>query len=418
MSSLDPTQPIESIFLKDLAETYGTPLFVYDTGKIKQQYQRLTAAFPYPTLKVKYACKALSNLRILGYLKDLGAGLDAVSLEEVHLGLKAGFKPEDIIYTPNCVSFEEMKQAVALNVQINIDSISVLEQFGHTFGSTVPVCIRLNPHIMAGGHHKISTGHIDSKFGISIAQFKHAYRIIQHTGLVVNGIHMHTGSDILDAEVFLQGADVLLEYAAQFPNLQFIDFGSGFKVAYQEGDATTDIEELGIALGEKMRDFIAHYGKEVEIWFEPGKFLVSEAGYFLVRANQVKPTMSTVFVGVNSGQNHLIRPMYYDAYHHITNISHPEGKPRIYSVVGYICETDTFAWDRKIAEIREGDVLCFSNAGAYGFSMASNYNSRLRPAEVWIKDGKAACIRRAETLEDLLRTQEGLEVKEAKGTFV
>lgn len=179
--------------------------------------------------------------------------------------------------------------------------------------------------------------------------------------------------------------------------------------SYQEGDPTTDIEELGKVLGEKRQDFISSYGREVEIWFEPGKFLVSEAGYFLVKVNQVKPTMSTVFVGVNSGQNHLIRPMYYDAYHHITNLSNPEGKPRIYSVVGYICETDTFAWDRKIAEVREGDILCFSNAGAYGFSMSSNYNSRLRPAEVWIKDGKARCIRRAETLDDLLRTQTEVE---------
>lgn len=404
-----PLAPIDGIYLEDLANTFGTPVYVYDTQKMKSQYERLVAAFPFPTMRIKYACKALSNIHVLQFFKNLGSGLDAVSIEEVLLGIKAGFNPQDIIFTPNGVSFEEIKAAVSLGVQINIDSISILEQFGHTYGKSVPVCIRINPHILAGGHSKISTGHIDSKFGISIAQFKHAYRIIEHTGLVVNGIHMHTGSDILDSEVFLQGADVLLEYAAQFPSLQFIDFGSGFKVAYQEGDATTDIEELGEALGKKMGNFIAQYGKEVEIWFEPGKFLVSEAGYFLVKVNQVKPTMSTVFVGVNSGQNHLIRPMYYDAYHHITNLSNPEGKPRIYSVVGYICETDTFAWDRKISEVREGDILCFSNAGAYGFSMSSNYNSRLRPAEVWIKDGKASCIRRAETLDDLLRTQTEVE---------
>lgn len=336
-------------------------------------------------------------------LKAQGCGLDAVSIQEVWLGLRAGFLPEEIMYTPNCVSFEEIIQAVDAGVQINIDNISILEQFGHKYGNSVPVCIRLNPHIMAGGNTKISTGHIDSKFGISVYQLRHVIRVVESTNLRINGLHMHTGSDILDADVFVQGADILLDAAMQFKDLEFVDFGSGFKVAYKEGDIVTDIEQLGERLSSRFLEFCSEYGKELALWFEPGKFLVSEAGYFLVKTNVIKQTTATVFVGVDSGQNHLIRPMFYDAYHHITNLSNPEGTPRVYTVVGYICETDTFGWDRKLNEVREGDILCFQNAGAYGFTMASNYNMRFRPAEVLVVDGSAHLIRERENFDDLMR---------------
>jgi diaminopimelate decarboxylase len=338
-------------------------------------------------------------------LKNAGSGLDAVSIQEVWLGLHAGFKPEEILFTPNCVSIEEIKLAVKEGVQINIDNISILEQFGNEFGNTVPVCIRLNPHIMAGGNTKISTGHIDSKFGISIYQLRHVLRVVKSTNVRVNGLHMHTGSDILDSGVFLHGADILFDCAKDFPDLEFIDFGSGFKVAYKEGDITTNVEELGAAIAKNFKQFCAEYGRELELWFEPGKFLVSEAGYFLVKTNVIKQTTATVFVGVDSGQNHLIRPMFYDAYHHIVNISNPNGTPRVYTVVGYICETDTFGWDRKLNEVSEGDILCFKNAGAYGFTMSSNYNARYRPAEVMIYQGKAHLIRERESMDDILKNQ-------------
>jgi len=389
--------------LIDLARQYGTPLYVYDGGQIISQYHKLKDAFPGDHVKIKYALKALNNPNILKLLKKQGAGLDAVSIQEVRLGLSSGFLPSEILFTPNCVSFDEIKEGVEAGVQINIDNISMLEHFGHHFGNSVPCCIRINPHIVAGGNSHIQTGHIDSKFGISIHQLRHVLRVVEKENIKVNGLHMHTGSDILDAGVFVQGAELLLETAMQFRDLEFIDFGSGFKVAYKDDDVTTDIADLGKAITSRFSAFCAEYGRQLELWFEPGKFLVSESGYLLVKVNVVKQTTSTVFAGVGSGQNHLIRPMFYDAYHHIVNISNLGGNPRIYTVVGYICETDTFGWDRKLHEVREGDILAICNAGAYGFSMSNNYNARPRPGEVLIHDGKAHLIRKEENEADLNR---------------
>jgi diaminopimelate decarboxylase len=388
--------------LTDVAQEFGTPVYVYNADKIVSQYKRLKNAFNPIDIKIKYACKALNNSAILKLLKNEGSGLDTVSINEVKLGLRAGFTPDQIIFTPNCVGIDEIKEAVELGVHINIDNISILEQFGAIYGNTVPCCIRLNPHIMAGGNSKISTGHIDSKFGISIYQLRHVVRVVKSNNMHINGLHMHTGSDILDAGVFLQGAEILFDAAKDFPDLAFIDFGSGFKVAYKPNDVTTDIEELGQLLGSRFLEFCKEYGRDLELWFEPGKFLVSEAGYFLVKSNVIKQTTATVFVGVDSGLNHLIRPMLYDSYHEIVNISNPDGKQRIYTVVGNICETDTFGWDRKLSEVHEGDILCFKNAGAYGITMASNYNARLKPAEVLIYQGKTHLIRKRETLDDII----------------
>lgn len=391
--------------LLDVAQEFGTPVYVYDANTIIEKFNKLKNAFKPLNVKLKYACKALNNTNILKLLKNEGSGLDTVSINEVLLGLRAGFDPKQIIFTPNCVSFDEIKQAVELGVHINIDNISILEQFGHEYGNKVPCCIRLNPHIMAGGNSKISTGHIDSKFGISIYQLRHVLRVVKSNNILVNGLHMHTGSDILDAGVFLQGAEILFESAKDFPELTFIDFGSGFKVAYKEGDITTDIDELGSAIAQRFIEFTKEYGRDLELWFEPGKYIVSESGHFLVKTNVIKQTTATVFIGVDSGLNHLIRPMLYDAYHNIVNISNPMGKHRIYTVVGNICETDTFGWDRKLTETKDGDILCFQNAGAYGITMASNYNARFRPAEVLIHEGKAKLIRKRETMEDLTRNE-------------
>lgn len=391
--------------LLSVVHTYGSPVYVYDANKISAQYERLTKAFAaVPSLRINYAMKALSNVSILKLMRKLGAGLDTVSIQEVKLGLHAGFAPEQIIFTPNGVSMEEIEEAASLGVQLNIDNLSILEQFGSKHPQ-IPVCIRINPHVMAGGNSKISVGHIDSKFGISIHQIPHILRIVENTKMHINGIHMHTGSDILDIDVFLYAAEILFDTAKHFRELKFIDFGSGFKVPYKEGDIQTDIEELGEKLSQRFLEFCKLYGRNLTLAFEPGKFLVSEAGFFLVKVNVVKQTTSTVFAEIDSGFNHLIRPMFYGAIHFIENISNPEGKKRFYSVVGYICETDTFASNRQIAEISEGDILCFRNAGAYCYTMASNYNSRPRPAEVLWIDGQAKLIRKAETLEDLLRNQ-------------
>jgi len=388
----------------ELTEKYGCPLYVYETSKIASQYKRLLDAFKVKQLKINYACKALTNINVLKFIKSLDAGLDTVSIQEVRLGLQAGFAPEDIIYTPNCVSIEEIKEALSHNVRINIDNLSILEQFGDEFPET-PVCIRINPHIMAGGNSKISTGHIDSKFGISFHQMPLVHRIVETTGMKVTGLHMHTGSDILDSEVFLQGAEVLFNIANDFPDLVDIDFGSGFKVDYKNDGIETDVEDLGERISKRFNDFCASYGRDLTLMFEPGKFLVSEAGYFLTKVNVIKQTTSTVFAGVDSGLNHLIRPMLYNAYHKIENISKTSGRTRIYTIVGYICETDTFGINRKLNEVHEGDVLAFHNAGAYCYMMSSNYNSRYRPAEVLIHEGKDYLIRKRETMDDILRNQ-------------
>ena len=393
---------------KDLikaADKFGTPLYVYDLSKIESQYNRLVNSFKtIKNLKINYAVKALSNLSILNYINNLGAGIDTVSIQEVLLGIKAGFSPEKIIYTPNGVSIDEIKNVSKMGVNINIDNLNMLEQFGSQYPE-IPVCIRINPHVMAGGNNKISVGHIDSKFGISIHQIPLLLRIVKNTNIKVNGIHMHTGSDILDIEVFIHATEILFDTASKFKELEFIDFGSGFKVPYSPGDNETNIEELGVKLSKRFNDFCDEYGKDLILAFEPGKFLVSEAGNFLCSVNSIKQTTSTVFAQVDSGFNHFVRPMMYGSSHHIENISNPNDSERFYSVVGYICETDTFATNRRISKISEGDILSFKNAGAYCFSMSSNYNSRYKPPEILFINNKLIEIRKRETIDDLTRNQ-------------
>jgi diaminopimelate decarboxylase len=392
----------------ELCKEYGTPLYVYDAAIIERQYKRITAAYTYPKFRVHYACKALNNLTILRFLRQIGSALDCVSINEVRLGILAGYPPQDILFTPNFAGIDEYEEAVRIGVKINIDAIPMLENWGLNHPD-VPFCIRINPHLMAGGNEKISVGHIDSKFGISIHQLPHVMRIVENQKLKVEGLHMHTGSDILDVDVFLRGAEILFEAARKFPDLKYIDLGSGFKVPYKPDDIETDVEEVGEKLSQRFTEFCKEYGRELTLMIEPGKFLVSEAGHFFAKCTLVKQTTSTAFVGLDTGFNHLIRPMFYGAYHKIVNVTEPTFKPRIYNVVGNICETDTFAADRRIAEVVEGDILCFYNAGAYGYTMASNFNSRLRPAEVLIYKGKAHLIRARDTFEDLIRGQ--MEVK-------
>ena len=410
MEIQDRRYTIQGVDLIALAKEYGTPVFVYDAAKIEEQVGKMQQAFAGQALRIKYAAKALTNISILKLMRSLGVGLDVVSKQELQLALAAGYQPSEIQFTPNCVDFAEIQWAADQNVQVTIDNLPMLEKFGQTYGENKPCCIRFNPHIMAGGHLKISTGHIDSKFGISVLQLTEIMEIVNKYQLTINGLHIHTGSDILDTEVFLKGAGILLGVAENFPSLEYIDFGSGFKVSYQEGDPATDIVDLGKQLKGVFADFCKQYGRDLELWFEPGKFLVSEAGTLLVNANVVKTTPATVFVGVDSGMNHLLRPMMYDSHHEMVNISNLNGHTRVYAVVGYICETDTLGWNVTLNEVSENDIIAIKNAGAYGFSMSSNYNSRLRPAEVLILNGNSHLIRRRETLEDLLATQIAIDL--------
>uniref|UniRef100_UPI004048A600 diaminopimelate decarboxylase n=1 Tax=Algoriphagus sp. TaxID=1872435 RepID=UPI004048A600 len=401
---------IQGIALETLAQDFGTPLYVYDGEKIVQQIQSLQTAFAAVPLRIKYAAKALSSLSVLRLIRKAGAELDAVSLGEIKLGLLAGCTASEIMYTPSGVGFDEIQEAVQIGVMINVDSLPLLEKIGQTYGSTLPICIRLNPHILAGGNLKISVGHKESKFGISIEQLPEILELVQRYQISVTGLHVHTGSDIYDAEVFLKGGNVLFEAAMQFPDLRFLDFGGGFKVAYSPEDSATDIAQLGKEVSAAFQTFCEKYGRQLELWVEPGKYLVSEAGYFIVKATVVKESPTLHFVGVDSGLNHLIRPMMYDAYHDIYNLSNQEGATASYTVVGYICETDTLASQRQLHVVKEGDLLVLKNAGAYGFTMSSNYNARLRPAEVLAWEGKAHLIRKREQFEDLLRNQVSIDL--------
>ena len=398
---------IQNFTVESLAEQFGTPLYVYDGNKIEEQIGKMRKAFAGTNLKIKYACKALTNISIMKLMRKNDVDIDVVSMQEAHLAIMAGYSPNQIQYTPSGVSFSEVQSAVALGLRMNLDSLPLLEKFGETYGGTLPICLRINPHIMEGGTLKISTGHKDSKFGISVEQAADIHKIVKKYGLNVVGLHQHTGSDFKNANVIIEAAEKLFDLTFKyFPNIEFIDLGSGFKVAYREDDHITDMEKLGKSVVKVFNEFCTKYGKDVQLWFEPGKFLVSECGYLLTKANVVKHNPARNFVGVNSGLNHLIRPMMYDAYHEIINGSDVDGKTKeTYDIVGYICETDTFGKDRTIPKVKEGDIIVIKNAGAYGFSMASNYNSRFRPAEVLVYNKEAHLIRKRETMEDLLRNQ-------------
>ncbi len=402
---------MQNASLIQAAETYGSPLYVYDANQMMENYKQFTQAFKVEKLKVHYACKALNNQSVLKLFKSLGAGLDCVSIEEVHLGIHAGYAPEDILFTPNNISTEEYEEAIAIGVKINVDNLHTLEYFGINHPE-LPIYIRINPHLMAGGNQNISVGHIDSKFGISIHQVPNIERIVKKLSINVMGVHVHTGSDILDADVFIKAAELVFSVVEKFETVTHIDFGSGFKVAYKPDDLHTDITAFGKKFSKAFNDFCIRQNKEYTLEFEPGKFMVSNAGYFVAKTNLIKQTTSCTFIGLNTGFNHLIRPMFYNAYHHIENLTNPDGEKKVYNVVGYVCETDSFASDRIIPEVRKGDLLVFKNAGAYCATMASNYNSRPRPAEVLILNSKAHLIRRRETVEDLLSTQEELNLFE------
>ena len=399
------SQLLSSEQLLAIARDFGTPVYVYHAEKIKEQFEKLTSAFNGSDVLFFYACKALTNLNVLRYIKQLGANIDCSSINEVKLAMQAGFTPERILYTSNGIAFDEIEEARDFGVHINIDSLSNLEKFGKKYGHSYPVGIRLRPNIMAGGNIKISTGHDKSKFGIPVEQLDRILKLVNQYNLFIRDLHIHTGSDIKDVDVFVKGIEVLFDLIPHFKELEFIDLGGGFKVPYKEGDTETDIPLLAQRVKQAFDNHPNPGGKHLQIWFEPGKFLVSACGYFIAQVNVMKETGAATFVGLNTGFNHLIRPMFYDSYHRIQNLSNPSGSMKTYSIVGNICETDTFAWDRSLNEVREGDYLVFYNAGAYGFEMASNFNSRFKPAEVMVIEGKAHLARHRDEFDDLLRKQ-------------
>ena len=396
---------IEKNILFDVSKKYGLPVYVYDKNKIISQYSKLRNAFiNIDNLHINYAAKALSNINILNIMKDVGCGIDAVSIQEVELALYVGFKTNQIFYTPSGVELSEIKKALKLGVQINIDNISALKKIAENL-SSVKLGIRINPNVRAGGNSKISVGDSESKFGLNTSEIQEAKKIISENNISVNGLHIHTGSDIEDINSFLTACDFVFEQAKGFKELEFLDFGSGFKVKYFENDSETDVKKLGKKLGDRFYKFNSKRKNKVRMHIEPGKFLVSECGYFLTKVNYVNNRINKNFIHVNSGLNHFIRPMFYGSKHSIENISSNSDEIKNYSVVGYICETDTFSENVKLKKTQEGDILCFKNAGAYCFSMSNNYNSRFRPPEVLVSNNEIKLIRKRESFKDLIRNQ-------------
>lgn len=402
----DKTYKIQNITVEYLAEKFGTPLYVYDAEVIKEHLDRFRQGFSSVDLKVKYACKALTNMSVMKYLLKQGTGLDTVSLSEVKMGLQVGYLPSDIVFTPNCVDFSEIIEAVDLGVKINIENLSNLEKFGQKYGGDVPVCIRLNPQIAAQSNmDKVDWWHKQSKFGISLDQIEKVKELESKYGLHIDGIHIHSSSVIMSPEIFINGAKAVFDIAMKFEKLDFIDFGGGIKVDVGDGNEVVDVVELGKQLDVEFTSFCEKYGRRLQLWFEPGRFLVGNAGYLITTCVVRKRSGGTEFVGIDSGFNQLIRPMMYGAYHEIVNTSNSEGTLHQYTVVGNICEIDNFAVDRKLPETQEGDLMVLKSAGAYGYSMASNYNSRFRPAEVLVVDGVAHLVRKRDNYEDLIRNQ-------------
>ena len=396
---------IEKNILFEVSKKYGLPVYIYDKNKIISQYSKLRNAFiNIDNLHINYAAKALSNINILKIMKDVGCGIDAVSIQEVELALYVGFKTDQIFYTPSGVELSEIKKALKLGVQINIDNISALKKIAENL-SSVKLGIRINPNVRAGGNSKISVGDSESKFGLNTSEIQEAKKIISENNISINGLHIHTGSDIEDINSFLKACDFVFEQAEGFKELEFLDFGSGFKVKYFENDSETDVIELGKRLGDRFLKFNAKRKNKVRMHIEPGKFLVSECGYFLTKVNYVNNRTNKNFIHVNSGLNHFVRPMFYGSKHAIENISSNSEEIKNYSVVGYICETDTFSENVKLKKTQEGDILCFKNAGAYCFSMSSNYNSRFKPPEVLVSNNEIKLIRKRENFKDLIRNQ-------------
>jgi diaminopimelate decarboxylase len=389
-------------FLNAVAK-FGTPLYIYDANSIASQYQKLKSSFSSVNTKIFYACKALTNINILAHINSLGAGIDCSSINEVKLALYANVANENILYTSNSIAFEEICEAAKLGVHINIDSISNLIKFGEKFGNSYPVGIRMRPNIMAGGNLKVSTGHDKSKFGIPLQQLHIVENIVATYNLQVTCLHIHTGSEIVDNDVWIEALQILIDILPKFKHIKHLDLGGGFKVAYSNAEKETDIETLAKKIEQVLQ--VNCIDKKIEIWLEPGKFLVVKSGYLLSKVVVVKDNDNEVLVGIDTGFNHLIRPMFYDAFHTIKNISNASGIVKKYTIVGNLCETDTFAIDREILEINEGDILCFENAGAYGFEMSSNYNSRYKPAEVLLKNNQLQLIRTRSNFDDLLKNQ-------------
>lgn len=385
------------------ANLFGTPTYVYSEQVISakcNELQRHLSGVPYRLL---YAMKANGSPAVLRIMLDEGLGIDAVSPGELHLALKVGFPPEQILFSANNMTDGEMWDAAEAGVLLNIGELSRLEKFGR-YAPGSAVCVRLNPQVGAGHHAHVITAGARSKFGVPVEQADAVRAIAEKYGLQIVGLHQHIGSGIMSTDTLWKAMTVLLEVAPSFPNVQFLNFGGGLGVPYNPADEPIDLENFGRRILDPLRSFAdRHPSENLSFWFEPGRFLSAEAGVLLVRVNTLKTNGDRVFAGTDSGMNHLVRPAIYGSYHGIFNLSNPNGPTAVYDVTGNICESgDVFACARDVQEIHEGDVLAILDAGAYGMAMASHYNLRPLPAEALLTSrGELQLVRRRRTYTEL-----------------
>ena len=405
--------------LTDIADTFGTPTYVYDLDRVKEQYNTFKSAFPWPRLKICYAMKANYNRDILATLNELGSGIDAVSPGDLAMARSCGISISNIIYTANNITDTEMHEIAATGVLMNIGSLSRLKRYAEAYPGT-RVCLRINPDVVDGAHDKIKTGGDLTKFGILLEDVEQIKEIVREAGLKVVGLHEHTGSGLKKPDSIIKAMKQVMSVATRenFPDLEFLDFGGGFKVPYGPDETPIDIREIGSRVTRLFSEFCRDYGRELGLWFEPGKYLTAQAGTLLVRVNTVKQNRHRTICGTDSGFPQLIRPMFYDAYHAIENISNPAGMPGTYDICGNICETgDLFAKDRDMPEVRENDLLGIKDAGAYCYAMGGTYNLRPMPAEVVVEKGGFRLSRKRLTPEDLVALITGESATPARNDF-
>jgi diaminopimelate decarboxylase len=392
-----------------LSEKYETPLYVYNENILRKRCRDMKGLISYSNFTVNYSPKANSNLELIKIVRSEGLRVDAMSPGEIYVNMLAGYKPEEILYISNNVSEDEIRYAINTGVKISVDSVSQLEMFGKIKPGG-KVAFRLNPGVGAGHHEKVITAGQKTKFGIEMNSIPEVKRIIKEYNLKLIGINQHIGSLFMDGEAYLKSTGNILAIARQFDDLEFIDFGGGFGIPYkkQSGQSRLDLRELGGKLSKVVQTWVKEYGKDIEFKIEPGRYIVAESSILLGKVYAIKTNYNIKYIGTDLGFNVLVRPVMYDSHHDIEIYREndiPSLKEETVRIVGNICETgDIIAKDRNLPEIIENDILGVLDSGAYGYSMSSNYNNRLRPAEVLIEeDGNPRLIRRRDTIDDLIR---------------
>ncbi len=385
-----------------LIELYGSPLYVYDLALVRARAQQVRAAIAWQPFQPLYAIKANPCPAVAAAIVGEGYGIDAVSPGEVALALRLGVRPDLVLYTENNMTDAEQALAIAQGVLVNCGSLDRLERLARA--GAKQACVRFNPEFGDGAHEKICTAGPLTKFGVHQSLLGDVRRIERETGIQVVGCHMHIGSGFLDATAFSKSCEVIFAIAAQLPHLRFVDVGGGIGIPYREGQAAFDLATMGATLSASFAAFCRRYGRPLELRVEPGRFLVAEAGTLYTTVTSVKSNPDgRVFVGCDTGFNHLVRVAMYDAYHRISNLTRPQAPTQVVDVVGNICESgDVFARQRPLPTAQPGDLLALHDTGAYGMAMASTYNTRPLPAEIVIDGPSVRVARRRQTVDELL----------------